>query len=93
MDVHVWRLCVIEILMTIPIHMCRASIWILLSEHMSGKSAPSNRIQAQMMSFYIELTCHLSAFPHQVTKAVGLDTHRLPDGGGIYRLSRVLRYI
>ncbi len=42
------------ILMTIPIHMCHASIWILLSEHMSGKSAPSNRIQAQMTSFCIE---------------------------------------
>lgn len=52
--------------MTIPIHTCHASIWILLSDHMSGKSVPSNRIQAQMMSFYNELTCHLSDAPRQV---------------------------
>ena len=64
-------MCVIEILMTIPIHAPHASIWILLSEHMSGKSAPSNRIQAQMMSFYMELTCHLSDSPHQGLKQWG----------------------
>lgn len=58
--VSVWCLYVMWILMTIPIHMCHASIWILLSEHMSGKSVPSNRIQAQMMQFNAELTCHLS---------------------------------
>lgn len=52
--------CVQGILITIPIHMCHVSIWTLLSDHMSGKSAPSNRIQAQTTSFYLELTCHLS---------------------------------
>lgn len=53
-------MCVQGILITIPIHMCHVSIWTLLSDHMSGKSAPSNRIQAQTTSFYLELTCHLS---------------------------------
>lgn len=60
------HVCVGGILMTIPIHICDASIWILLPEHMSGKSRPGNRIQAQMMSFYVELTCHLSDSPRQV---------------------------
>lgn len=48
-----------------------ASIWILLSEHMSGKSTPGNRIQAQMMSFYEELTCHLSDSPRKIRRLWG----------------------
>lgn len=80
----VWCLYVMGILMTIPIHMCHASIWILLSDHMSGKSAPGNRIQAQMMSFHVELTCHLSDSPHQVKglKHMGscIQTYSAPDG-------------
>lgn len=53
----------VEIILTIPIHTCHASIWILLSDHMS---VPSNRIQAQMRSSEVQLTCHRSDSPHQV---------------------------
>lgn len=57
---HIWVCVYVMILMAISIQTCHASIWILLSEHMSGKSVPCNRIRAQMMSFCLELTCHLS---------------------------------
>lgn len=63
--VFIWiNVCVcVEIILTIPIHTCHASIWILLSDHMS---VPSNRIQAQMRSSEVQLTCHRSDSPHQV---------------------------
>lgn len=58
--IHIFECVYVMILMAISIQTCHASIWILLSEHMSGKSVPGNRIRAQMMSFCLELTCHLS---------------------------------
>lgn len=86
--IHIFEcVCVyVMILMAISIQTCHASIWILLSEHMSGKSVPGNRIRAQMMSFCLELTCHLSAWNCGV-----MHTHRLPWGArrGKYRLSHV----
>lgn len=51
-------------LITSPIHTHQASIWTLMSHHMSGESVPGNRIQTQQLLPVANL--QLSSSPSRV---------------------------
>lgn len=90
--------CVQGFLISIPIHMCHVSIWTLISDHMSGKSARVTEYRHRQWAYISRASKSSAWFPmpgHRSQTVGSIHTHRLPAAArrGINRLSHISAYI